>query len=542
MKRLFQTDWRKDHEKPDKRPRNDAQEEVPNISTNVFPPVPSISLHGSNTMASRGADELTTSSSGPIGMSVLHNPSEGNAAVERLDSIVFIHGLKGHREKTWTSDKASEPWPKALLPSEIPNARILAYGYDADVAKATEMVSIEPTAWVVLFAVAKRFFNVLSLRVRIIFVCHSLGGLVCQAYCHVNLILRQALARAYTREHLKEVLEATRGILFLGTPHHGSALAVWAERLGKSVGVLKQTNTEILGVLRPESEVLAEIQDNFHNMTQSQTQEGVGTIQITCFYEELPLPGIGLVVPQHSAIFPGKDAIGIHGTHHTMVKFSSLEDSGFIDVCDELRTWIKRFDRKVSVPQRQSMPPPAVEDQNEKRSTTPQKKTASKFLVPYAKNNSFVERPDVFEHLKSEFCHGPEDDIEDARSRVCLYGLGGIGKTQIAIAYTYWLRKTHPEISVFWVHASDSDRFRQAYSDIAEEYNIAGRSDRNIDVLTLVKSWFQRQKAGPWFLVLDNADNTELFFNNHTQPSNTSPSNVELNGGNGNIVLRARPD
>ncbi|KAL0764479.1 hypothetical protein CaCOL14_013114 [Colletotrichum acutatum] len=277
-------------------------------------------------------------------------------------------------------------------------------------------------------------------------------------------------------------------------------------------------------------------------MTQSQTQEGVGTIQITCFYEELPLPGIGLVVPQHSAIFPGKDAIGIHGTHHTMVKFSSLEDSGFIDVCDELRTWIKRFDRKVSVPQRQSMPPPAVEDQNEKRSTTPQKKTASKFLVPYAKNNSFVERPDVFEHLKSEFCHGPEDDIEDARSRVCLYGLGGIGKTQIAIAYTYWLRKTHPEISVFWVHASDSDRFRQAYSDIAEEYNIAGRSDRNIDVLTLVKSWFQRQKAGPWFLVLDNADNTELFFNNHTQPSNTSPSNVELNGGNGNIVLRARPD
>ncbi|KAK1730086.1 uncharacterized protein BDZ83DRAFT_567017, partial [Colletotrichum acutatum] len=298
--------------------------------------------------------------------------------------IVFIHGLKGHREKTWTSDKASEPWPKALLPSEIPNARILAYGYDADVAKATEMVSvsrIRDHAATFLKRLTNfrdrtdsvgrsRFFNVLSLRVRIIFVCHSLGGLVCQAV--------RALARAYTREHLKEVLEATRGILFLGTPHHGSALAVWAERLGKSVGVLKQTNTEILGVLRPESEVLAEIQDNFHNMTQSQTQEGVGTIQITCFYEELPLPGIGLVVPQHSAIFPGKDAIGIHGTHHTMVKFSSLEDSGFIDVCDELRTWIKRFDRKVSVPQRQSMPPPAVEDQNEKRSTTPQKKTASK--------------------------------------------------------------------------------------------------------------------------------------------------------------------
>ncbi|KXH55001.1 hypothetical protein CNYM01_03401 [Colletotrichum nymphaeae SA-01] len=525
MKRLFQTDWSKDRDKLDKRARNDAQEEASIIPTDVFPSNPSTSLHGSNTMASRGADELTTSSSSPIGVSVLYNPSDGNAAVECLDSIVFIHGLKGHREKTWTSDNASDPWPKALLPSEIPNARVLAYGYDADVAKATDMVSvsrIRDHAATFLKRLTNFRDRTDSSARPIIFVCHSLGGLVCQA----------ALARAYTREHLKEVLEATRGILFLGTPHHGSALAVWAERLGKSVGVLKQTNTEILGVLRPESEVLAEIQDNFHNITQSQTKAGVGTIQITCFYEELPLPGIGLVVPQHSAIFPGKDAVGIHGTHHTMVKFSSLEDSGFIDICDELRTWIKKFDRKVPVPQRQSTPPPAVEEQNEKRSTTPQKKTASKFLVPYAKNKSFVERSNVFERLKSEFCHGPEDDIEDARSRVCLYGLGGIGKTQIAIAYTYWLRKAHPEISVFWVHASDSDRFRQAYSEIAEECNIAGRSDHNVDLLTLVKSWFERQKAGPWFLVLDNADNTELFFNDHTQPSNTSPSDVELDNGN----------
>ncbi|KAK1460891.1 hypothetical protein CMEL01_15188 [Colletotrichum melonis] len=536
MKRLFQTDWRKDRDKPDKRPRNDAQEEAPNVPTDVFPPAPSTSLHGSNTMASRGAYELTTSSSSPIGMSVLHDPSEGNAAVD----IVFIHGLKGHREKTWTSDKASEPWPKALLPSEIPDARVLAYGYDADVAKATEMVSvsrIRDHAATFLKRLTNFRDRTDSSARPIIFVCHSLGGLVCQAVRVTQVFtVMKALARAHTREHLKEVLEATRGILFLGTPHHGSALAVWAERLGKSVGVLKQTNTEILGVLRPESEVLAEIQDNFHNITQSQTKAGVGTIQITCFYEELPLPGIGLVVPQHSAIFPGKDAIGIHGTHHTMVKFSGLEDSGFIDICDELRTWIKKFDRKVPAPQRQSTPPPAVEEQDEKRSTTPQEKTASKFLVPYAKNKSFVERFNVFERLKSEFCHDPEDDIEDARSRVCLYGLGGIGKTQIAIAYTYWLRKTHPEISIFWVHASNSERFCQAYSEIAEECSIAGRSDHNVDVLMLVKSWFQRQEAGPWFLVLDNADNTELFFDYHTQTSNNSSSYGGLYSGHSNLA------
>jgi len=35
---------------------------------------------------------------------------------------------------TWTDRDASEPWPKALLPSEIPTARALTFGYDAYVA------------------------------------------------------------------------------------------------------------------------------------------------------------------------------------------------------------------------------------------------------------------------------------------------------------------------------------------------------------------------------------------------------------------------
>ncbi|VUC30593.1 unnamed protein product [Clonostachys rosea] len=39
--------------------------------------------------------------------------------------IVFVHGLDGNREKTWTAKGAAEPWPKAILPLELPSARIL---------------------------------------------------------------------------------------------------------------------------------------------------------------------------------------------------------------------------------------------------------------------------------------------------------------------------------------------------------------------------------------------------------------------------------
>jgi hypothetical protein len=46
-------------------------------------------------------------------------------------SIVFIHGLTGHRENTWT--KHNFFWPKAILPSDVPKARIWSWGYDADI-------------------------------------------------------------------------------------------------------------------------------------------------------------------------------------------------------------------------------------------------------------------------------------------------------------------------------------------------------------------------------------------------------------------------
>jgi hypothetical protein len=83
--------------------------------------------------------------------------------------------------------------------------------------------------------------------------------------------------------------------VFLGTPHHGSGLAQWAERLAKTIGVLKQTNPHILGVLESDSEVLARVQDGFHTMVRSRNLERLHPIEITCFYEELPLVGVGIV-------------------------------------------------------------------------------------------------------------------------------------------------------------------------------------------------------------------------------------------------------
>ena len=81
----------------------------------------------------------------------------------------------------------------------------------------------------------------------------------------------------------------------MGTPHRGAGLAVWGEVLARSLGLIKQTNPAIVEVLTRKSEVLARIQDSFFTLVRSRDQDNLPPVEITCFFEELPLVGLGLV-------------------------------------------------------------------------------------------------------------------------------------------------------------------------------------------------------------------------------------------------------
>ncbi|KAK3367009.1 nucleoside phosphorylase domain-containing protein [Lasiosphaeria ovina] len=120
-------------------------------------------------------------------------------------------------------------------------------------------------------------------------------------------------------------------------------------------------------------------------------------------------------------------------------------------------------------------------------------------------------------------------------------------KTQIALEYSYWLRKTYTEISVFWVHASNTERFRQAYASIAQECQVPGYDDPKIDTLLLVKKWLEREDCGRWLMVIDNADDTEVFFSQQAEPIITGIPSPDGNLGrylpectNGAILVTTR--
>ncbi|KAL2796248.1 hypothetical protein BJX66DRAFT_336262 [Aspergillus keveii] len=257
------------------------------------------------------ADEPRYSTQGAYGLKKCHDSKSA------IVDIIFVHGLTGNRETTWTDRDTKVFWPETLLPNDIPDARILTFGYDADIVHFLSTASQNRIG-----NHAQNFINVLSqLREK----------------SETALLSSKNSAEG----HLQHIVECTVGITFLGTPHCGSNLANWAKVFGRVITMFKRTNTRLLETLSPDSEVLAWIQKDFHTMLRSRQQEGKQPLRITCFYEELPIHGIGEIVPMHSAILPSYNSIGIRKNHMDMAKFSDEEDPGYLAVSTEIWRWVK---------------------------------------------------------------------------------------------------------------------------------------------------------------------------------------------------------
>jgi hypothetical protein len=102
-------------------------------------------------------------------------------------------------------------------------------------------------------------------------------------------------SKASPEEHLRTTYNCTKAILFMGTPHSGTILATVSGRLARLINPITRTNLRIVNILRRDSEVLARIQNEFHSLLRRHDCEGYHSIEITCFYEEVPLPAVGMV-------------------------------------------------------------------------------------------------------------------------------------------------------------------------------------------------------------------------------------------------------
>lgn len=94
--------------------------------------------------------------------------------------------------------------------------------------------------------------------------------------------------------------------------------------------------------------------------------------------------------------------------------------------------------------------------------------------------------------------------------RIAVVGLGGVGKTQIALEVVYQAKDLYPDCSVFWIPAVDMESLEQAYLDIA--YHLCLQFDpKKQDVKKVVQKHLSQSQSGRWLLIFDNADDLELW-------------------------------
>lgn len=239
---------------------------------------------------------------------------------------------------TWTN-KSDRNWAQSFLPLDFPQARIMTFGYDADVVRFWTNAStnrLRDHGKSLATSLNDQRATEDTKHRPIIFVVHSLGGLVCE----------QAFLLSRDLEDLKPVNESTRGIIFMGTPHGGSSHANWGGTLARWLNIVRNTNAGIVQNLRRESEALQAVEEDFQILLRTARHPP----SIHCFYEAFPITAAGKIVEDDSAKLLGYGNNSIQANHMGMTKFVSRYDEGYQLVIGVLRRWNNAIANEAQVP------------------------------------------------------------------------------------------------------------------------------------------------------------------------------------------------
>ncbi|KAI1511912.1 Tetratricopeptide repeat-containing domain protein [Pyrenophora tritici-repentis] len=254
----------------------------------------------------------------------------------------------------------------------------------------------------------------------IIFVAHSLGGIVVKSVLNHS----DAARRGALKEH-RAIKLLTYGILFIGTPHQGGSGVALGKLMVNVASVFMAADDRLLQHLERDSEWL---------------QQQLGT-----------------VVPRASAVVPGAadgEPIAIHADHIHMVKFESKTDPGYRTVSGHLRVMAARAgtsiggrcDTEAKV--------------NVVHSNEPVASFAVQSIVPeVSRVDHFVGRSEELDAIHRELEH------DGSRKTAVVHGLGGMVKTQLALAYAQQHKDDYS--AVFWVNSKDVDTLKQGYAAAA---------------------------------------------------------------------------
>ncbi|CUS13676.1 unnamed protein product, partial [Tuber aestivum] len=159
----------------------------------------------------------------------------------------------------------------------------------------------------------------------------------------------------------------------------------------------------------------------------------------------------------------------------------------------------------------------------------PKKASGPYRLIPYGRNSTFTGRRELLELVKRV-------SESNAHNRIALHGLGGSGKTEIALEYVYQ-RASESDCHIFWVQGSGLLKFTEGLRDVAQHVRIPppGTETDGEGFLLSIRRWLEGPNSGSWILVVDNADNDADFAGNSSPIAKFIPQ-----GTKGTVILTTR--
>ncbi|KAK3167331.1 hypothetical protein OEA41_010458 [Lepraria neglecta] len=396
--------------------------------------------------------------------------------------VVFIHGLNGNPHDTWTSEISHNFWPAQLLPCHLQEekARILVYGYDADIVSFTDGVSSDKIHNHAEHLVAELAANrsVRKARERlIIFVAYSLGGFVLKR----ALIYSSEICGSYT-EYLRSIFVSTYGIIFLGTPHKGMDTMRWRSRLEAVCQVaipndVVDHSSYLVDALKSNNQTLQNIDRQFIQLSSH--------FHLYFFHEGKPTD-IGnkkeYIVDEGSASPNIQDVerAVIQQDHLHMCKFESNNTPGFELLAEGIQRYASRAPGTISL--RWGL---------EKADRLAKRRAQAEELYP-----DIANRSDIVGLSKS--------------TPPAWYPLTGYSKSQIALEYAYRSIKLTGKISVIWVDASSELTFQTGLMAFAEQAGFQNATSTQATMMSQARIWLEKTH-NKWLLIIDNADDERIF-------------------------------
>jgi len=139
--------------------------------------------------------------------------------------------------------------------------------------------------------------------------------------------------------------------------------------------------------------------------------------------------------------------------------------------------------------------------------------------LPYNRDANFTGREEVLREIQEQFSG------KDSSSVVALHGLGGIGKTLVAIEYAYQHSKEYK--LVWWLRAEENSLLLADFAELARSLGLPeGESKDREKIALAVKHCLEQNED--WLLIFDNASN---------------PKDIKEfipRGGVGNILVTSR--